>query len=51
MVTKELEVMMFETNIKNGEIRERMKNIKRIRRVKCINKTLEKMKTKLKNKQ
>jgi hypothetical protein len=51
MVTKELEAMMFEINIKNGEIRKRVRNIKRIRRERCIHNKLEKMKLKLENKQ
>jgi hypothetical protein len=51
IVNREIETMVFEHNRRMVEAKSRLNNIRRIKREKCVNKIVEKMKTKLKNKQ
>jgi hypothetical protein len=50
-VNKEIETMIFEYDSKKLEAMNRLKNIRRIKRDKCVSKIIDKMKITLENKQ
>ncbi len=50
-VNKEIETMIFEYDLKKAEAKNRLNNIRRIKRDKCVSKILNRMKLNLENKQ
>ena len=50
-VNKEIETMIFEYDLKKAEAKNRLNNIRRIKREKSIAKLINNMKLKLENKQ
>ncbi len=50
-VNKEIETMIFEYDLRKAEAKNRLNNIRRIRRDKLVEKVLNRMKVNLENKQ